>query len=430
MPLVAIVGAGLVGCVAALAFRAKGYAVEVFEMRADPRSGTQRGLRSINLAVSDRGIRALEYIDSAMAERILQHVIPMKGRMIHDARGRQELQLYGLFGESIKLIDRHFLNVCLLEELVAAGVEVHFEHKLTLLDDAGGPVLRFGNGLERHFDYAIGADGAHLQFRYQMQKRGRFDFAQTYIDKQYLELSIPSKDGAFALDAHHLHIWPRKDFMLIALPNEDGLFTSTFFSSWLLVESFDAAGFVAFFEREFPDAVALIGREQLRHAFEHQPRGLLLQVSVSPHHDASGRMLLLGDAAHCMVPFYGQGMNCGLEDVHVLMRLLDEGNGFADYTAARKADVDAICKLALDNYTEMSTKVLDPFYLLRKKVDGLLGRMFTSWVPMYTMISFRGDIRYSDAVAAERRQRRVLAAIQYSVLGCVALGLWRLRLNF
>lgn len=441
---VGIVGAGLVGCLAALAFAAKGYQVTLFEMRPDPRNeNTSRTLRSINLAVSDRGIRALKYVDAAMADRVIQHVIPMKGRMIHDASGtKQESQLYGLFGESINSIDRSFLNKVLLDELDVAGVEVRYGHKLvSLAKSHGKPRLTFHDGestSSHEFDYAIGADGTHSQFRYQMQKGMRMDISQKYIDMQYLELSIPPVAGKasdsperFSIDANHLHIWPRKDYMLIALANGDGSFTSTFFSTWELIELFKTAEeFLGFFQRSFPDAYKLIGEEGLVHAYKNQPRGSLMQVQASPYASPDGRQILLGDAAHSMVPFYGQGMNCGFEDVHVLMKLLEEHgdvqSAFQAYTAARKEDLDAICKLALDNYYEMSTKVTDPFYLLRKKVDYFLGKyangVLFPWIPMYTMISFRGDIRYSDAVRIERRQARVLHWIQNVVVGGVVVG--------
>lgn len=444
---VGVVGAGLVGCLAALAFSAKGYNVTLFEMRPDLRndSSLKKTLRSINLAVSDRGIRALRYVDDSMADRVLQHVIPMKGRMIHDATGtKQESQLYGLFGESIKSIDRLFLNKVLLGELDSANVASKFGYKLVSVSDvsdAGKPTLKFTHGdttEEFTFDYVVGCDGAHSQFRYQMQKSMRMDFSQKYIDMQYLELSIPPVAGKlaedaerFSIDANHLHIWPRKDYMLIALANGDGSFTSTFFSPWKLIESIKSAQeFTAFFKRSFPDAFELIGEDSLRYAFEHQPRGLLMQVSAGPYASPNGRALLLGDAAHSMVPFYGQGMNCGFEDVHVLMKLIDEQGdaqaAFKAYTAARKEDLDTICKLALDNYYEMSTKVTSPFYLLRKKVDYFLGKyangVLFPWVPMYSMISFRGDIRYSEAVRIEKRQARVLNWIQYIAVGGVAVA--------
>lgn len=443
---VGIVGAGLVGCLAALAFQAKGYDVTLFEMRPDPRAitDTKRSLRSINLAVSDRGIRAMKYVDEEMASRVLKHVIPMKGRMIHDITGtKQESQLYGLFGESINSIDRLFLNKCLLNEL--KSVSVKFNHKLVSVGNVdrpeSRPFLEFSTGsgtIEKYeFDFVVGADGAHSHFRYLMQKRMRMDYSQKYVDMQYMELYIPPVEGAkpdsserFAIDANHLHIWPRKDYMLIALANGDGSFTSTFFSPWKVIESIESEEkFLEFFQASFPDAYRLIGEDGLRYAYSHQPRGSLMQVAMNPFTSPSNRAIVIGDAAHSMVPFYGQGMNCGFEDVRVLFELIEKNGGkteaaFEQYTDARKADVDAICKLAWDNYYEMSTKVIDPFYLVRKKVDYFLGKYANNilfpWIPMYTMISFRGDINYSDAVRIEKRQKKVLNWMQYVAVGSLA----------
>lgn len=443
-PSVGIVGAGLVGSLAALGFRAKGFDVTLFEMRPDPRAASDAGrsLRSINLAVSDRGIRAMKYIDPEMTERILQHVIPMKGRMIHDATGtKQESQLYGLFGESINSIDRLFLNKCLLDEL--KDVNVKFNHKLVSVLNVSGdekPVLEFSTGSASEkfsFDFVVGADGAHSQFRYQLQRHVRMDYTQKYVDMQYMELYIPPVKGAdpellerFAIDANHLHIWPRKDYMLIALANGDGSFTSTFFSPWNIIESIKSEEeFLQFFRLSFPDAFELIGSDSLRYAYSHQPRGSLMQVALHPYTSANSRAIVIGDAAHSMVPFYGQGMNCGFEDVRVLLELIEANGGdaqaaFGKYTETRKADLDAICKLAWDNYYTMSTKVIDPFYLLRKKVDYFLGKYANGklfpWIPMYTMISFRGDIKYSDAVRIEKRQTKVLNWMQYVAVGSVA----------
>lgn len=421
-------------------------------MRGDPRTvpSSERSLRSINLAVSDRGIQAMQYVDEEMTKRILRHVIPMKGRMIHDVTGKkQESQLYGLFGESINSIDRLFLNKCLLDELDRSHVTTKFGHKLISMKNTSRPELTFdvdGVIVTEAVDFAVGADGAHSQFRYHMQKGMRMDVAQKYIDMQYLELYIPPVKGAdaqssgrFAIDANHLHIWPRKDYMLIALANGDGLFTSTFFSPWKVIEQFgsNADAFVDFFQKSFPDAFQLIGEEGIRYAFLHQPRGSLMQVAANPYSSPNNRAILIGDAAHSMVPFYGQGMNCGFEDVHVLMKLLDGASGdlakaISQYTNARKDDLDAICKLALDNYKEMSTKVIDPLYLVRKKIDYFLGKYVNGsiirWIPMYTMISFRGDIRYSEAVRIEKRQRKILTVVQYVGIAAAAVAVamkWR-----
>lgn len=449
---VGIVGAGLVGCLAALAFAAKGYTVYIFELRPDPRENPNpKNLRSINLAVSDRGIRALKYVDEEMAERILQYVIPMKGRMIHDISGtKQESQIYGLFGECINSIDRSFLNKVMLDEMTSSDkIKVLFNQKLIklsqLTSDDETPKMTFldlsskteEKKKEYEFDFIVGADGAHSQFRYQLQRYSRMNFQQQYIDMQYLELCIPPNPNSkedntiFSIDPNHLHIWPRHNFMLIALANQDGSFTSTFFSPWSVIESLKTADdFVEFFQFNFPDAYQLMGEESLRYSFDHQPRGSLMQVTAFPYHSPNGRALIIGDAAHSMVPFYGQGMNCGFEDVRVLMELIDSSNQdvkacFKQYSQDRHQDLLTICKLALDNYYEMSSKVTSPLYLFRKKIDYFLGKYasgrFLTWIPMYSMISFRGDIGYSDAVKIEKRQLRILNNIQNGTLGALAI---------
>lgn len=452
---IGIVGAGLVGCLAALAFAKKGYVVSLFDMRADPRTldRSQKNLRSINLAVSDRGIRALKSVDEEMASRVLEHIIPMKGRMIHDLDGGCELQVYGLFGECINSIDRAYLNECLLQEVRQADVRVFFDHKLKLVRNLDLlPMLTFSTlgGEEKtfEFDYAIGADGAFSQFRYQMQRLMRMLFSQQFIDMQYLELYIPPKpqatceaeeveirdhihlsgtpgdhdelSGQFQMDPGHLHIWPRHDYMLIALPNKDGSFTSTFFSPWKVIESFKTDDeFVAFFWANFPDATKLMGEEHLRSAYHENPRGLLMQVDCFPYNNH--RAIIIGDAAHAMVPFYGQGMNCGFEDVRVLMETIQQCLGdiqdaFAKFSENRRDDLVAICQLAMDNYTEMLSKVVSPFYLMRKKFDYFLGKyghyVGVSWLPLYTMVSFRHDIPYSQAISTERRQQHILRGVQ------------------
>lgn len=455
---VGIVGAGLVGCLTALAFAAKGFSVTLFELRPDPKKVTnEKNLRSINLAVSDRGIRALKYVDSEMADRVLEHVIPMTGRMIHDLSGtKQESQAYGLFGESINSIDRSFLNDYLLDEIRHSDINVHFNHKLIRLDDLSSeeksPKLTFLDTSESNestmksyeFDYVIGADGAHSQFRYQLQKSMRMNISQEYIDMQYLELSIPPNttgDSKFHIDPNHLHIWPRHEFMLIALANEDGSFTSTFFSPWSVIESFGTSSdkFIDFFKYNFPDAFKLMGEKKLRYAFENQPRGSLMQVNAYPYHNPNGRALIIGDAAHLMVPFYGQGMNCGFEDIRVLMELIDKNNGevsesFRQYSVLRAEDLQTISKLALDNYHEMSSKVTNVWYLFRKKIDNMLGRYgngLFQWIPMYTMISFRGDIPYSKAIKIEKRQTKILNAIEVGTLtGFILFGAAKLAQHY
>lgn len=435
---VGIVGAGLVGCLAALALAQKGYDVVLYDLRDDPRIlFLDKSLRSINLAVSDRGIRALKYVDLQMADRILQNIIPMKGRMIHDSKGNQESQLYGLFGESINSIDRRYLNTQLLDEIDkfdsstntgGGSISLKFNHKLIDLDFQDGlavPTFSTPRGnTSSSFQFVVGSDGSHSSVRSKMQKHLRMNYKQEWVDMCYIELSIPAgKNGEFPISPNHLHIWPRHSFMLIALANPDGSFTSTFFAPWDIAAALnDKAKVIHFFESNFPDALALMGEKHVVKAFLSHPKGSLVQVECSPY-NFEGRAIIIGDAAHSMVPFYGQGMNCGFEDVRVLMETLekckhDTREAFDQYSVSRHKDLKAILKLALDNYKEMSHDVVSVKYLLRKKIDTLLGKLFPRlWVPLYTLVSFRGDIPYSRAVAIEKRQERVVQKVQYLLLG-------------
>lgn len=448
---VGIVGGGSVGCLTALAFAAKGYSVSLFERRPNPRKGTTvKDLVSINLAVSERGLEALRYVNDGLAQRVLDNSIPMKGRMIHDRTGRKQKSIiYGLFGECIRSIDRFLLNNLLLEELENQEIKVYFDHKFIELDryepDAISHRIKFMdlslNETDKtrsyEFDFVIGADGAHSQFRYQLQKQMRMDYSQKYIDMQYLELHIDpatKEEGKkFRLDPNHLHIWPRKTYMLIALPNTDGSFMCTYFSPWCQMESFkNTDEFVSFFKNTFPDAYELMGEDHIKSAFTNHKRGYLMQTSAYPYHHPLGRALIIGDAAHLMVPFYGQGLNCGFEDVHFLMKLIDKHPGnliqsFKRYSEQRKPDLDTICHLAMQNYFEMALKVTQASYLFRKKLDYFLGKYvsgrFITWLPMYTMISFRADIPYSRALVIDKRQSCILNVLEKgSIITILTLG--------
>lgn len=440
---VAVVGAGLVGCLASIALAKRGYQVSLFDYREDPRkaSTTDRNLRSINLAISDRGITSLKYVDEEIGERVLKDIIPMKGRMIHDLQGNQESQIYGLFGECINSIDRAVLNNSLLDEVdKLENVQVEYAHKLVRIkfsDSVQTCLFSTEDGVrELGFDFVVGCDGAYSTTRYQMQREMRMDFAQEYIDCCYIELYIPpaadyNKEfkGKFSICPNHLHIWPRHNYMLIALANVDGSFTSTFFGPWSLVERLDSKDKIeSFFKEEFPDAVELIGLENAVYAFENHPKGALMCVECKPYHVPGGKGIILGDAAHSMVPFYGQGMNCGFEDVKVLMRLLDKYKGdrqraFDEYSHSRHEDLVAIIDLAKNNYKEMSHKVTSKLFLLRKKLDYMLGKTLKDrWLPLYTMVSFRADIPYHKVIEIEKRQQRVLGYLQAIIVAAVSLS--------
>ncbi|QLG73337.1 hypothetical protein HG535_0E04210 [Zygotorulaspora mrakii] len=442
---VGIIGAGLVGCLAALAFAKRGYRVTLFDYRADPRdeATTDRNLRSINLAISSRGISSLEFVDDEVAKRALRDIIPMKGRMIHDSSGRQESQIYGLFGEAINSIDRGLLNNNLLDELDkydgTNDINLMFDHKLVKIDFGEKQqeclFATTNYGMKTYdFDFVVGCDGAYSATRYQMQKQVRLNYAQEYIDCCYIELYIPPSpeynsefNGPFAIAPDHLHIWPRDEFMLIALPNADGSFTSTFFGSWALVESLVPSKnkVEEFLLANFPDAMELMGIENAVRSFMDHPKGALMCVECNPYHASGGRAIILGDAAHSMVPFYGQGMNCGFEDVKVLMKLLDKNKNrtevFEQYSKQRHEDLVAIVTLAKNNYKEMSHDVTSKMFLMRKKLDGVLGKVLKGkWLPLYTMVSFRDDIAYHKAIEISRKQTAILKLLQAIIIVAIS----------
>lgn len=436
---VAVVGGGLVGCLAAISFARQGYTVDIYESRSDPRKARVNQGRSINLAVSARGLGAIRSIDTDLHQKIEKGTLPMKGRMIH-ACGRQESQIYGLFGECIRSIDRAQLNVDLLNEALRyTNVTAHFEHRLQSANFDGDGRLRFrtqdGDSVEVPAKLTVGCDGANSTVRSIAMKVQRMNFAQEYIDHAYLELAIPAaSDGTFALDCQHLHIWPRQEFMLIALPNPDKSFTSTLFAPQALFDSLSSAEKVlSFFERQFPDALELIGREALIQHWKSNPVSSLVQVKCTPCH-YKDKVILLGDSTHAMVPFYGQGMNCGFEDVRILGDILLKhkvhprdmaalGVALAEYTEVRSADLAAILQLAMGNYEEMRSKVTSSSYLWRKRLDAVLGRLFRDrWIPMYSMVSFHDDIPYSQVIARESWQSKVLHRIATCTTIAVVIG--------
>lgn len=381
--------------------------------------------------MSDRGINALKYIDEELAQIVLSKVIPMTGRMIHDLEGNLQSQKYGLNGiEAINSIDRSYLNELLLNEVEKSGISLKFNHKLEKMDLKEQPKLIFQNNEEISVDLIVGADGCFSKVRQNLQKFARMSYTQEFIDCAYLELSIPpgsNNENKFLLDKNHLHIWPRDKFMLIALPNLDGSFTSTFFAPWDLIESLDDdESVLQFFKKYFKDAVGLIGEEKLLFAFKNHPKGKLLSLNCNPYH-YQDKAIIIGDAAHSMVPFYGQGMNCGFEDVFVLLKLLESepsvGAALSKYSSTRHEDLHAIIELAKENYKEMSHKVNSKLFLLKKQIDFMLTRILKDrWLPLYTMISFRSDISYSKAVKTHQRQNKILGYIQTAVVGLVLLG--------
>lgn len=416
---ITILGAGLVGALLGLQLAQLGYKVAVYEKRHDPRSTQHYAGRSINLALSKRGLKALEAV--GLADGIKEAVIPMHGRVVHLADGSINFQAYGKEGQYINSVSRSGLNMLLIEAAEKAGVEFFFSHKCEEVNVAE-KVLVFQNPTEfkKHVDYDIllGADGAFSALRQEMQRLDRFNYSQEYIEYGYKELSIPpTASGDFAMEPNGLHIWPRGNYMLIALPNPDKSFTLTLFFPFEGKLSFASINTpekaLDFFKEQFPDALSLMPHG-ISEYFDN-PTSSLVTVKCQPW-VYEGHTALIGDAAHAIVPFYGQGMNAGFEDCFVLGQLVQQEKGdwtkvFGEFERLRKPDADAIAELALRNFVEMRDLVADPLFLLRKKIEQRIQTQFPDrWMPLYSMVTF-SSLRYSEALHLGKAQDRVLQKI-------------------
>lgn len=409
---IAISGAGLVGSLTAIYLKKRGYDVTVFERRHDMRKSGAEGGRSINLALSNRGIRALEEV--GLADELRKVAIPMHGRMMHDKQGKLSSFAYGKEGQFINSVSRSGLNIVLMNKAEKLGVQFRFDQRIQKVDFEKTQLFVEGKSGEA-FDLIIGADGAFSAVRGSFQFTDRFDYEQDYIDHGYKELHIPpGANGSFQLEKNYLHIWPRESFMMIALPNPDGSFTCTLFFPFDGNPSFDMlktnADVEKFFEETFPDAKRLM--PSLLEDFNTNPTSSLVTIKCYPW--VRNKTLLIGDAAHGIVPFYGQGMNAGFEDCRVLNDLLNQhGDNWMvvlpEFQKLRKPDADAIAQLALDNFIEMRDLVADADFLLRKKIEGKLYELFPDkWVPLYPMVTFMDNMRYSDALRTGQKQKLIM----------------------
>lgn len=431
-----IVGGGLGGSLMATLLGRAGHRVELLERRSDPRAGIVESGRSINLAISARGLHALGEV--GLRDEILGMATPLHGRMIHPLAGRLVFQPYGTHGQAINSISRVELNQTLLGAAEKTGnVRLRFQRRCTEIDLAAGDVVtvdsRTGGGEERHPGVIVGADGAYSAVRGHLQRREQHDFSQTYLTHGYKELHIPpATDGSPRLERHALHIWPRGGYMMMAMANLDGSFTVTLYLAFEGPESFhwlrtpdDVA---RFFVRAFPDAVPLL--PGLSQEFFANPTGTLVTIRNRPwHHE--GAVALIGDAAHAIVPFFGQGANAAFEDCLSLSASLarylgDCARAFPAYEAERRPNADAIADLAIVNFHEMRDKVASPVFRLEKRAEALLHRLFPDWfVPLYTMISFT-RIPYAEARDRAARQRRQVKAMALGVLTIVLFVSWLL----
>lgn len=425
-----VVGAGLGGALMACHLARMGYRVIVAERRPDPRAAGFIGGRSINLALSTRGITALERV--GLAERVLKDAVPMPGRMMHALDGALTFQPYSKDpNEYINSVSRGGLNLTLLEA-AAAHDHVTLRFDLRCLDvDLDAPSATFLNETTNEeetigADFIIGADGAFSAVRTRLVKNDRYDYSQSYLSAGYKELSIPpTPEGGFALEKNALHIWPRGGSMMIALPNADGSFTCTLFWPFEGDHSFAAIrsreDILPFFTKHYPDAVPLM--PTLEDDYERNPTSSLVTIRCAPWH-WKDKVVLLGDAAHAIVPFFGQGMNAAFEDCTELTRLLetyrhDRRAAFEVFSRSRKPNADAIADLAIANFVEMRDKVGSPLFLYRKKLEKKLHAWFPDWyLPLYNMVSF-STIPYAQARDRARKQDRTVLAIVIALAAIV-----------
>jgi len=414
-----IIGAGLVGSLVSIYLAKRGYKINMYERRSDMRKTKMSAGKSINLALSDRGWRGLEGV--GIAEEVRKIAIPMYGRQIHNKDGSTVFQPYGKKEQAIYSVSRAEINMKLMDLAEKAGIQIHFNERCTQVDR---------KTLTAHFeneetkkqstatsDLLFGSDGAFSAARLNMQlSSDRFEYNQHYISAGYKELIIPpGKNGEFLLEKNALHIWPRGSFMMIALPNPDGNFTCTLFLPFEGEKSFEKLktreDIKKFFDEEFSTAVPLM--PTLLDDFFHNPTSSLVTVKCFPW-TFDNKIALIGDAAHAIVPFFGQGMNCGFEDCVVLNELIDKHKEnwekiMPEYQQLRKPDGDAIADLAIANFVEMRDKTADPKFLLQKKIEARFNEKHPDkWVPLYTMVTYSPHIRYSTALKEGARQQAIM----------------------
>ncbi|GAA6017312.1 hypothetical protein JCM11491_000625 [Sporobolomyces phaffii] len=520
-----VVGAGLVGTLCSAMLASRGWTVTLLESRSDPRLGSHaERARSINLALSPRGIEALRSVSDELVDKVLKEGIEMRGRMVHknknkgkraadrpqDAEVETMGQDYGIVeqGEVIRSISRTQLGIELLDHVDGlpksgrGSVTTRFETKLVDMDLRQEGKVKVTLSTKGHaddtkeeFDFVVGGDGAYSKVRRELMRGSlaRFDYKQFYAAHSYLELSIPpGPDNTFSIEPNYLHIWPRGEFMLIALANLDKSFTLTLFAHETTFKDLDAQlkqastadtnPVIDLFRKEFPDALKLMGEDALMQSWRENPKDGLITVECSPYH-YKNKVLLIGDSAHAMVPFYGQGMNCGFEDVRVLSSILDHfsaspsplvpsplpyssvtselapappststsssalGDRLAlaleEYTRIRAPSLLAIQQLAHQNYAEMASSVLSPLYLVRLSLDSLLSKLFSlsvfndatsssdggirdrggKWESLYRMTTFRCGIAYEEVIRRREWQGRVLERLVAGAIAAVGTGI-------
>lgn len=427
---ITVVGAGMGGALMAVLLGRAGHRVKVYERRPDPRTGGGGRGRSINLAISTRGLAALERVE--LDRKLLEVAVPMRGRMVHGADGGLTFQPYGHEAHHvIHSVSRAGLNRLLIDAALSMpNVEVHFGQRCVDVDLENAAAffagIDTGATSTAAADLLIGADGAYSEIRLALQKTDRFELQQSYLEHGYKELTIPpAAGGGFRMEPNALHIWPRGGFMMIALPNVDGSYTCTCFWPFVGANSFGALAtreeVRAYFERVFPDALPLM--PTLEEDFLLNAVGSLVTVRCAPWR-FKDRAALLGDAAHAVVPFYGQGANAAFEDCMVLDDCLrefpsDVAEALRAYELRRKEHADALADLAIGNFLEMRDKTASKTFLFGKKLEKWLAKLFPGrFVPLYYMVTF-SRTPYADAVRKSRLQWRTVLLAAGAVLAIV-----------
>jgi len=415
-----VVGGGLVGSMQAANLARRGLKVKVLERRSDLRGVQLQAGKSINLALSTRGWKALDML--GIADRVREIAIPMYGRQIHDEKGNQSFQSYGKEGQAIYSVSRGQLNSVLLDAAEAYdSVEMSFQTKCTGIDfDRNIAHLlnaQTGDSFDEAADLIFATDGAFSAVRADMQRTSRFNYQQEFISHGYRELLLPAADGGeYRMEKNALHIWPRGGFMLIALPNPDGSFTCTLFMPYEGEQSFEKLKtedeIDHFFKQQFPDFYEMM--PDLVGDYKSHPLSDLVIIRCYPW--VRNNTCLMGDASHAIVPFYGQGMNSGFEDCSVMNDLLDKHDGdweatLQDFQLIRKPDADAIAELAMRNYIEMRDSVADPKFILRKKIEANLHEKYgEKWVPLYSQVTF-SHVRYSEALKEGKKHDAIMTQV-------------------
>ena len=417
---VTIVGAGLVGSLCSLYMSKRGYRVSVFERRKDLRSEIITAGKSINLALSKRGWTSLE--QAGIDDQIKKIAIPVYKRVMHDKKGRLTDQPYGIAGQAIYSVSRAQMNVLMMDLAEKKGAKLYFNEKCIDVDFEKS-IVAFENSITNQHqhvksDFILGADGAFSQVRKQMVNKYHHEYHYNEINHDYKELLIPAGDNnKYLLEKNALHIWPRGNFMLMALANLDGSFTCTLFAPKKGENSFEELNTKAevenYFSATFPDFIELV--PDLYEQWKSNPTSNLGIVRTYPWH-IGDKSLLIGDAAHATVPFYGQGMNAGFEDCRVLDNLLeahkdDFGSSFNEYSIVRKPNGDGVQDLSMHNFVVMRDKTADPKFLLQKRIEKKFANLYPDkWTPLYSMVSF-SNIAYSEAWQIGMKQEEIMQKI-------------------